>query len=74
MPSLSLREEWFRPTVYGETPSPEESSEWLSLTSFMARMARDGLTDGSPLAIWELRTTLEEENVSEAVAHCIAEY
>jgi uncharacterized protein DUF3632 len=40
------------------------------LNSFIARATKEGLTDASLFAIWELSAALEEVNVSKAVANC----
>ena len=45
-----------------DIPSPEESSEWLNLNSFAARLKREGLIHGTLFAVRWLRNALEKEN------------
>jgi hypothetical protein len=58
------------PAYGGCVPSPKESSAWLSLNSFVARLSSAGLVDGSCLAIWVLRHALEEKNIAKETANC----
>jgi len=53
----------------GNIPTPKESSEWLNLNSFTARMTSEGLIDGSILGLWVIRFALEEENAAGANAN-----
>jgi len=57
------------PTMRREIPSSEESSEWLSLNSFAARLKREDLIYGTYFAICRLRGALEEENPVREVAN-----
>ncbi|KAN0076412.1 hypothetical protein V8E54_006554 [Elaphomyces granulatus] len=66
----SLRDEWCPPTLDGRIPSSEESSEWLSLNSFAARLMKEGLVSPTPRAVSRLRTALEQENTVREVANC----
>ena len=50
----------------GNIPTPKESSEWLNLNSFTARMTSEG---GSILGLWVIRFALEEENAAGAIAN-----
>jgi hypothetical protein len=56
--------------VYGHIPSPEESSQWLNLNPFGARLKREGLMHGTLLAVGLLREALEKENTVREIANC----
>jgi uncharacterized protein DUF3632 len=56
--------------LYGRIPSPEESSVWLNLNSFAARLNREGLVDATCLALFELLNALEEKNPVREAASC----
>jgi hypothetical protein len=58
------------PIMMREIPSSEESSKWLSLNSFVARLKREDLIYGTYFAIWQLRDAVEEENPVREVANC----
>ena len=58
------------PAMDGNIPTPKESSEWLNLNSFTARIINEGLIDGSIFGLWEIRRPLEEENAAKAIANC----
>ncbi|KAN0070354.1 Protein of unknown function (DUF3632) domain containing protein [Elaphomyces granulatus] len=60
----------FSPTMMREIPSSEESSEWLSLNSFAARLKREDLIYGTYFAIYRLRDAVEQENAVREVANC----
>jgi uncharacterized protein DUF3632 len=52
-------------------PTPEESSKWLGLNSFTARLHNESLlVDATLLAMYELCTALEEEHPAREVANC----
>jgi len=64
-----LRDEWnyptgedIDPTGEEDIPSPGESSKWLNLNSFVARLKREDLIHGTIFAVSELREALEEKN------------
>ncbi|KAN0086969.1 Protein of unknown function (DUF3632) domain containing protein [Elaphomyces granulatus] len=65
----TVREEWCSPAMDGNIPTPKESSEWLNLNSFTARMTSEGLIDGSILGLWVIRFALEEENAAGVIAN-----
>ncbi|KAN0070846.1 Protein of unknown function (DUF3632) domain containing protein [Elaphomyces granulatus] len=65
-----LREEWGYSTLGEDIPTPEESSKWLGLNSFTARLHNESLVDATLLAMYELRTALEEEHPAREVADC----
>jgi hypothetical protein len=65
-----LREEWGYSTLGEDIPTPEESSKWLGLNSFTARLHNESLVDATNLAMYELRTALEEEHPAREVANC----
>jgi hypothetical protein len=65
-----LSDSWDAPTEDGDIPSPKESSEWVNLNSFAARLKREGLMHGTLLAVRMLRDALEKEIQFREIANC----
>ncbi|KAK4977511.1 hypothetical protein LTR66_003915 [Elasticomyces elasticus] len=56
----SMREAWLMPTYRNAQPTAEAAQQWISLSSFAARLLNHEMVSWTSFAVWQLREALEE--------------